>query len=218
MNLPTHPRFQNLLGQRFGCLRVAAYAGRRCRRTYWRCQCTCGATTDVWAANLKNGHTRSCGCLVVSANTTHGMTHSSEYRSWHMMKQRCHPQHGGPNYAGRGIAVCPRWWRSFATFLKDMGLKPTPQHSIERIDNNGDYERDNCRWATQKEQNRNTRANHLVTYRGKTLPVIAWCELTGVSKNCLLTRLNRGWSVEDALEFPVSGKRGRRQTRRLVPV
>lgn len=135
----------------------------------WRCRCSCGSVVDVWRANVqaKRENTRSCGCLhaerAAAAATTHGATRNRgttrEYRSWSMMKNRClNPRNPRfASYGGRGIGVCQRWVDSFDSFLADMGPRPSAKHSLDRIDNDGDYTPGNCRWATTSEQNLNRR-------------------------------------------------------------
>jgi len=133
----------------------------------------------------------------------------SEFASWLAMRQRCSNSNtvGWNNYGGRGIKVCHRWQNSFAAFLKDMGPKPSAKHSIDRKDHDGNYEPDNCRWATKHEQARNCRSNRYVTFRGETLCVSAWAERTGLSANLVRARLNLGWDVEKTLTTPHGAKR-----------
>ena len=139
------------------------------------------------------------------ANKRHGKAGSTEWDAWRMMRYRCensgHPYYH--HYGGRGIRVCKRWRESFAYFYADMGPKPTPKHSLDRIDNDGPYSPENCRWATATMQHRNTRTNKLLTYRGETLCVAAWAERLGIKKGTLYSRLHQGWSVEKALTTPV---------------
>lgn len=131
--------------------------------------------------------------------------HRSEWLAWREMRKRC----SNPNrrdygrYGGRGIRVCPRWLRSFDAFLADMGPKPTPNHSLDRIDNNGPYSPENCRWATRTEQMRNTRTNRIVSLGGVSLPLAAWCERFGLKDNTVSHRRARGWDIERALTTPV---------------
>jgi len=156
-----------LTGQRFGRLiAIEATRKRKRRNIIWKCECDCGNIVEVMARNLKAGLSRSCGCLqkeiVGKLNRTHG--HSTKitktYRTWKNMLQRC----GNPknksynNYGGRGIKVCDRWLHSFENFLDDMGEAPE-RLTIERENNNGNYEPGNCVWTTRKEQNYNTRRN-----------------------------------------------------------
>lgn len=125
-----------------------------------------------------------------------------EYSTWRGMKARCErpSHHKYHRYGGRGIVVCRRWKRSFNNFLADMGCKPSPQHSIDRIDNDGNYEPSNCRWATQLEQQNNTQRTVLLTYQGKTQSAALWAREKNVSRKTLNTRLKRGWSIEQSLE------------------
>ena len=151
----------DLTGRRFGRLVVVGEAGRTKRgKITWECLCDCGKTTVIIGDNLRSGNTLSCGCygreVVRYANTTHGMARTREYNIWEGMKNRCqnktHPDY--PNYGGRGIKVCSRWM-SFENFFFDMGV--SHGLSIDRINNDGNYEPSNCRWATASEQNLNRR-------------------------------------------------------------
>jgi len=149
----------------------------------------------------KTDPSRSCGCLARQAAKTHGMVRAPEYGVWRNMYQRCtnpnNPQYH--NYGGRGIKVCQRWRESFENFYADMGPRPSSQHSIDRINTNGDYTPSNCRWATPVQQSNNKNDNRLITYRGQTRTLSEWARLTGISKSSLSWRLNNGWTVEDAL-------------------
>lgn len=166
-------------GDRFG--RLVAMSGEMTprdakgnRKSHWLCKCDCGNESKVVTNNLKNGHTRSCGCLV--GDTTremrfvHGMSkraeRAAEYGVWSGINTRCFNKnsHSFHHYGGRGITVCDRWRNSFTAFLEDMGPRPSPQHSIDRWPNNdGNYEPGNCRWATRVEQVRNRRVSVILT-------------------------------------------------------
>lgn len=131
---------------------------------------------------------------------THGLSHLPEYRIWHGMRQRCR----NPNtfryedYGGRGISVCKRW-NKFVNFYADMGPRPSPEYSLDRINNDGPYKKSNCRWATRQTQSRNGRGCHKIMYRGKNLTIQEWSERYGINRNTLDHRVKRGWDFEVAL-------------------
>lgn len=134
----------------------------------------------------------------------HGLSFNPLYNRWRRMIQRCHGSKltASKDYAGRGIVVCARWRKSFAAFMDDMGLPPTPQHSIERINNDGNYEPGNCRWATTAEQAMNRRNSILFTVDGVTRTLVDWMKLTTVTRECVEMRLKRGWPAKAALFLP----------------
>lgn len=195
-------------GDRYGRLIVTEEIDRPPPRQFI-CRCDCGDITAVWLRHLRNGHTTSCGCAIRKAATSHGMSYSATYRSWRAMVNRCnnHACNGYHNYGGRGIEVCDRW-RAFANFLEDVGARPSAEHTLDRIDNDGNYEQGNVRWSTAVEQHRNTRRNHFVTCNGKTLCVAEWAERTGLLASAIHSRLRAGWSEHDAVTVPL-GTRGR---------
>ncbi len=206
-------RFKDLTGRQFGKLTVIRFAGRGDHgRSMWLCRCSCEAATEtvVAANNLKSGTSTSCGCSrkgrtgQTNPCFRHGGIHSPEYRCWYGMIRRCRDDND-PNwhhYGGRGIKVCDQWQgkKGFANFLADMGPRPSPKHSIDRLNVNGNYEPDNCAWRTWKEQERNRRNNRTLTHRGETLCVSEWAERLGIKPATLYKRLEYGWSVERTLE------------------
>jgi hypothetical protein len=162
----------DLTGKTFGRLTVIRVGMRKAGKVYWLCNCECGKTKNISSINLTKGRASSCGCfrtvLLTEATTKHGHTanwkRSSEYMAWCSMKYRCNNPNNKryADYGGRGIKVCDRWMDSFENFLSDMGTKPSKAHSLDRINNNGDYTPFNCRWATAVEQNRNKRVDRRI--------------------------------------------------------
>lgn len=215
----------DLTGQRFGMLTVTAYDHTgNYWESYWRCRCDCGNEAVVRSKSLRQGVTKSCGCqssrYTCTKRTTHGATRgrekSHEYRCWAMMKNRClaPTSHAYSKYGGRGITVCVRWRGSFAAFLEDMGPSPSPGHSIDRIDNDGDYCPENCRWATKKEQARNRTRSRFLTCRGETKTIAEWSEIGGVHPSTIAMRLKLEWTDEDAVFAPIRSRKAK--SRRLT--
>jgi hypothetical protein len=197
----------DLTGQVFGRLTVVSRI-EKSGKAKWLCRCQCENIKEVFARKLIRKQTQSCGCLhkeiVGTLNATHGMSKSPEFRAWAGIKNRCHrPTYAHYEcYGGRGITVCDRWLNSFENFYNDMGPRPSACHSIDRIDVNGNYEPGNCRWATIRQQHRNTRSNAFVQYLGKNVCIAEAAELSGIRPTTLHTRLRRGWSGQD-LFLPV---------------
>lgn len=195
---------EHFVGRRFGRLVVTHYLGLNGRHNRsWACLCDCGNFTATVTNTLTQGYKKSCGCLKKETNRSHGMTNTSEYRSWMSMKRRCkYPSDPSyKNYGGRGITICERWEDSFEAFYEDMGAKPDGKHTIDRLDPNGNYFPENCRWASSKQQAENKRrpkGKRLVTYKGTTLGVTQWANKLGLNFQTLTDRLNAGWSVERA--------------------
>lgn len=198
----------DLTGQRFGRLVVERLSDQRIgRQLEWLCRCDCGAVLSVIGGNLREGITKSCGCRVRSGHTvprpvvTHGLSSSREYQVWRAIKQRCYDPNAKAyaNYGGRGIGMSDEWRSNFAEFYRDMGPRPTSRHQIERRDNDGGYSKDNCVWATAKEQSKNKRDTILLTIEGVTKPASTWAEEKGMNLNTVHQRLRHGWSAERAL-------------------
>jgi len=188
--------FINLSDQTFGKLTVV----RQVDTGKWDCLCECGNMKQVRGTHLRNGDTNSCGCIVKK----HGMNNSPEAQTLRNMKYRCNNKNS-PNfhlYGGRGIAVCDRWSGDdgLTNFIADMGERPSSKHSIDRIDNNGNYEPDNCRWATLLEQQNNRRSNVILEYEGERKTLIEWARLSSVSVAAFKNRIRRGWTIERAME------------------
>jgi hypothetical protein len=199
------PRTRDLTAETFCRLTVKQFSHYGHNRSpYWVCECLCGVVKVIDGRHLNSGSTRSCGCLQKQVSTKHGMHGTTEYKAWACMHQRCYNKlcTGYDNYGGRGITVCDAW-QSFACFYADMGPRPSKDHSLDRIDNDGPYCKENCRWATRKEQQRNRRSTQFVTCGNETLTLTQWAERTGIKYKTLCKRLNSGWPVEQALTQPV---------------
>lgn len=207
---------KDITGQKFGRLTVlnrtesTSIANREVK---WMCKCDCGNYKAVFGGELRSGNTSSCGCFKIESikrvNTTHGNCtrkngQTTEYKSWSGMKERCYNKNNNnyPDWGGRGITVCDRWLHSFNNFLEDMGKKPTTKHSIDRINNDGNYEPSNCRWAEKKQQQNNTRYNKMVTYNGKTQSLASWTNELGLVYHLIQSRMVKGWTAEQAFTLP----------------
>ncbi len=197
-----------LTGQRFHLLTVVQRSATKPNQ--WDCRCDCGTEWTVHGPSLVSGNTGSCGCWgrsILGKNTkTHGRRHTPEYESWASMIQRCtNPNNPSyPRWGGRGITVCRRWRQSFAAFDADMGPRPSLKHSIDRVDNHGNYTPKNCRWATPHEQSRNTSRNLILVLHGRAQILSDWARELNIGQSTLWRRLNiHGWSVERTLTTPV---------------
>lgn len=177
----------------------------------WLCKCDCGKFTTTDVNHLRSGTTKSCGCLSRDLiakrnkeNATHGMSKTLIYNNWNGMIQRCH----NPNdmhykdYGARGIVVCDRWKNSFEDFFSDMGEKPSKYHTLERKDVNGNYEPNNCIWATPKTQANNRRNNVKYFYKGEQLGARELAEKYNLNPNFLIYRLKNNWPIDLAIETP----------------
>lgn len=204
--------FCDLTGQRYGKLLVVAYGGVRGKLAQWICRCDCGTWRAAYRGHLKDGHTVSCGCRRAEKNIelrqTHGMEGTPIYQCWQGMLNRCRNNNdiGYERYGGRGITVCDRWMR-FANFYEDMGDRPSPQHTLDRCDNNKGYGPDNCRWSTKREQAQNTRRNLIITFRGESKCLAQWAREFGMHPSVVNGRIKIGWTVEHALTTPLRWRR-----------
>lgn len=204
-NLDRYPLIPQ--GTRFNRLVVLIpVTGRRGWRSYL-CICDCGNEFTTTRDSLERGNAKSCGCLhsetsrssCVERNTSHQMSGTTEYYTYHNMLLRCYDSRSDayPWYGGSGIGVCDRWRDSFENFFSDMGLKPSRFHSIERNDSSKDYSPDNCRWATAKEQSRNRRNTRWVTYQGREMSAAEFCEAISVGWSSVRNLLNKGMTCEE---------------------
>lgn len=173
-----------LTGKRFGRLTALKIVGKRGKSNLWRCICDCGNETEVSAGDLNSGHSKSCRCYHPAKHGyAAGGKVASENSIWSHIKARCYNSNNPAykNYGGRGIKVCDRWLNSFENFIADMGNRPTKKHSIDRIDNDKGYSPDNCRWATDIQQNRNTRKNRWIEYGDKRMILTDWAKYLNTS-------------------------------------
>jgi len=211
--LPKNKRFRDLTGFVSSELTVIGYNGHTdhgyYKIHYWLCKCSCGKVVSVAGSNLNANRCRSCGCkkseYIGDGHRTHGRSRTSEHGTWCAIKQRCGNPNAGcyPRYGGRGIKVCERWLESFDNFFEDMGPRPSRYHSIDRINNDGNYEPGNCRWATQIVQSHNSTASTNLTLNGETKCIAEWAAQAGIGVKSMYTRLANGWSLEKAVTTPI---------------
>ncbi len=192
------------IGQRFGMLVVTGYEGD----SKWKCRCDCGNDTIATAVQLRKGLRVDCTCAWAKRRIKHGLSYTAEKNVYTMMLQRCYnPKHDSyEDYGGRGITVCERWRgpEGLATFYADMGPRPD-NHKLERNDNDGNYGPDNCRWATEAEQQRNTSRNVNIEWDGRTMCAKDWAKEKGLSYQTLLYRV-KAWGLERAMTEGVNRK------------
>ena len=202
----------DITNKKFGRWTVIKFAYIKNRHTYWLCKCNCGKKKNVSSYTLTNGESKSCGCLAIKLfkkrRITHNLSYTKFYKHWVGIKERCFYKKNisYKYYGGRGITVCERW-KTFLNFRDDM-FESYKEHklnnkstSLDRINNDGNYELNNCRWATRKEQQNNTRYNCLLTYKGQTLNITQWAEKLNLNRNVLYGRTHRNWSIEKLLSL-----------------
>lgn len=190
------------VGDKYGMLTITEIfkkpIGKQGRTPFFvKCRCDCGGQTETLITKLRSGHTKSCGCLWEKAMTKHGLCYTREYRIYNGAKDRCLNKNNirWKDYGGRGIKF---EWKSVMDFCKDMGKSPKGT-SLDRINNNGNYCKENCRWATPKQQQNNSRFNKRIEYNGEIRTIPEWAEIMKIPYGTLATRINRGWNIEKAL-------------------
>ena len=203
------PKFIDLTNKKFNRLTVLKINGKKNNHYEWKCKCCCGNIVIVSGGNLSSGHTNSCGCLqkerAYNYQIKHGMTHTNTYNSWSAMIQRCNNINNISynNYGGKGIKVCEDWYTDFNSFLKDMGERPRGM-SIDRILVSGNYEKNNCKWSTEKEQQNNKTNNVLLLYKGETKTISEWSDKLSIKYTTLYSRLfEYNWSIEKSFSTKV---------------
>jgi len=198
----------NLVGKKFGRLTVISKAGIKYKRRVWVCRCDCGTEKEIVGVNLRKGNTTSCGCFqreciskVIKENFKHGKARSVEYSAWNAMHKRCtrdnHPSF--EHYGGRGIKVCDRWL-DFECFLEDMGKRPEGL-SLDRVNNNGNYEPSNCRWTTRKEQANNRSNNRKINCYDDVITIAEFSEKFKIKRGSILYRQSLGWESKRIIEY-----------------
>jgi hypothetical protein len=194
-----------LAGRRFGRLAVIHQTESRSGQWFWMCRCDCGTMKEVAAHDLSTGHTNSCGCLKIDTireiRTTHGyrsenFSNPFEYAAWRDMKARClNPQNKSfKNYGARGVKICEHWLKSFDNFLADIGKRPSKYHSLDRINNDGNYEPSNCRWATTEQQQNNRANTPKIKIWNEEKTIAQWARFAGINDGMIRYRIKRGWS------------------------
>lgn len=197
----------NRVGEKYGRLLVVERAPNAVNpkdtNARWLCKCDCGRSSIAYGGDLKRGKVVSCGCWNDEKRTTHGMSRTHINSVWRSMLDRCQNPNNVAyrNYGGRGIAVCERW-KEFKNFFADMGDRPKG-YQIDRINNDGNYEPGNCRWATPRQQQNNKRGTRILEFNGKSQSIGDWSLETGIKWQTLRGRLRNGWSIERTLTTPV---------------
>lgn len=200
-------RLTDRLGQRYGRLLVTERAPNKSEtdtNARWKCLCDCGRETVQYGQDLKKGKVISCGCWNEEKRFKHGLADTPVHRVWIGMRSRCNnpKTREYANYGGRGIKVCERW-DSFENFVADMGIRPEG-YSIDRINNDGNYEPSNCRWATTTQQLNNRRVNRVLELNGERKTIGEWSAKLGIGWHTIRSRVDRyGWTIEKALTTPV---------------
>lgn len=205
---------KDLTGKIFSRLTVVGLHERRGGASYWKCMCECGSERIVIYHSLTQKHTKSCGCLNIDnqreRHTTHGAAFTKEYNVWRGVKQRCYyPKHSQfKHYGGRGIKMHPSWINSFETFIGDMGPRPSDKYSIDRKDNDGNYEPSNCRWATKGEQSNNTSTTIKISYNDSIISLKEYCSLHNLPYATIRYRIQYyNWPIERALTENIHHKK-----------
>lgn len=210
-------KFKDLTGEVFGRLSVISPHHSTRLGTYWNCKCICGNECVVLTTKLSNGHTTSCGCRkeeikhgISNLNKTHKLSNSRIYGIYRGMISRCYKKYSNNYniYGGRGIAICQEWLDDFMNFYNwSMANGYSDELTIDRIDVNGNYCPENCKWSTAKEQANNTRSTVFLTYNGKTKSASEWSKITGISRNTITRRKRSGWTDEECLTIKAGEKR-----------
>lgn len=208
-----YSRIIDISGSRFGLWTVLKFSGQTANKAgLFLCRCDCGVERVVASGRLRNGSSTNCGCHARQSLgdrvRTHGMHQHRLYKTWVAMRDRCRrtTHTAYPRYGGRGIYVCEQWM-SFPQFVEDVGSGWDEGLTLDRIDNDGPYSPENCKWSSRKSQSRNRSNTKHLTFGLEMLPVSVWAERIGVSPNTIYLRLRKGWTIEQAVTIPHMGKR-----------
>lgn len=208
---------QDYVGKKYNRLFIISFSHTKDYRKHMFVRCDCGKELTVPLSSILSEHNKSCGCLSrelssergKTSNLKHGMFGKPTYKSWSHMISRCYTPNDKkfPRYGGRGITVCDRWRGSFENFLEDMGVKPADEgnlrYTLGRIDNDGDYCKENCRWETPSQQSNNRSTCKSITINGETLNRTQWIKKLGINYGTVIGRIQKGWSEYDALTTPL---------------
>lgn len=217
---------KDITGQKFGRLTAIRYTGKRTKcghNAIWTCLCDCGKTVEATGSDLRLGRKISCGCAkqdrMSMLNRTHGRRNERLYGVWVNMRRRCRDANAAcyKDYGGRGISVCDEWqdYETFRQWALENGYDENAEFSkctLDRIDVNGNYEPNNCRWVDAETQTNNRRSNHVITYMGETLTITQWAKRIGVRTSLLQKRYAAGWSVERMMTKPSQRNAGFKRT------
>lgn len=200
----------DISGHIYGELSVIDYSHTLEKKAYWNCVCSCGKKVVIHGIHLRSGNTKSCGHnrylnaakASKEKNSTHGMEGTKTYKTWRSIKERCTNENHKSYKYYKNIEICEKWLKSFEGFLEDMGVRPNGK-TIDRIDNNKGYFKENCKWSTPKEQARNRKSNVFLNIGSESKTIAEWSEIYGISQDTLRYRIKSGWSHEDAITTKV---------------
>ena len=213
--MPKAIKESDVIGLVFGRITVLSIEKKENNSIFLNCKCKCGRLKVTRLSDLRKGKTQSCGCLNLEILRSRGNGHTDhpDYSVWQNMKSRCDNTNNQDykDYGERGIEVCERWRHSFDNFIADMGSRPSPKHTIDRVDNDGNYEPSNCRWATRLEQSNNTRSCVILNHNGLSLTLSEWSRRLKINYRTIESRFIRGYCVSDILDPILKGNEYRKK-------
>ncbi len=208
---PLPSRVKDIRGMKFGRMTPIKFLSKGGNNgSSWLFRCDCGKETISRASSVVSGSIRSCGCITLERLTKHGHYGTPTYGSWMAMKSRCNrPDHMAYHrYGGRGITVCEEWNSptGFTAFLADMGERPRGT-TIDRINNDLGYSKENCRWATPSQQRLNCEDTRFISWNGTKRQINEWVAITGIKASTIRERIKRGWPIDDVFTRPSTKKK-----------